>query len=764
MEAAAHRRIEEIHVRAPRRCRTIAGTLLLLGSLLPAEGFAAGLRVGEEIPFDAGTAHPYQGSPGPEPAWSVRLDHPGATYLAVHFARFELAAGDRVIVRSPDGRQRHELGDRGRSGSGTFWAPHIRGDRAVVELFAAPGPRGAWGASINRYAAGFLDPGSTESLCGPDDKVNAVCAAGVEDAIYDHSRAVARLLINGTSFCTGWLVGCRGHLLTNEHCITSQAEAANTDYEFLAEEADCGDRSCPGCGEGVIWPGEATLVRDSATLDYALVHLAGDPQLPFGSFLLADRAARVGEPIYIPQHPGGRAKEIGRLSSAPQDAGGRCRIAATDEPPCTGGTGDVGYYCDTEPGSSGSPVVSARSHRVVALHHCAACANRGVPAQAVIADLGPLLPACALEDGPQLIYRSYVVDDADGGGNGIADPGETLRLEVTVANAGDRPATAIAGTLSARTPGVTVTVPEAAFGDAAPSEEVASRPPHFELRLDPDLPCGSAIDLRLDFAAEEGGWTMGLRLPTGLDVTPTQRLESRDVPRSIPDGRLRGTASRLEVPAGGIATLGDVQVSVEIRHPFIGDLQMALTSPAGTTVVLHDRSGAGRDDIATTYDGLTAPDGPGTMADFDGEDPAGTWVLAIRDVASMDTGGLERWGLTLRGDPAVACAGPGALTLRGPMPGVVGSDNVLLAGGATPGGTVRFLASARAGSTAVEGCRGLRVGLAEPVLLGAAVAGPGGHAVIGLPAPQELRGRTVRFQAVDTAACVASVQQLYTFP
>ena len=52
---------------------------------------------------------------------------------------------------------------------------------------------------------------------------------------------------------------------------------------------------------------------------------------------------------------------------------------------------DVAYFCDTEGGSSGSPVLSRDTGKVVALHHFGGCPNSGVRIDLIYAALKPLL-------------------------------------------------------------------------------------------------------------------------------------------------------------------------------------------------------------------------------------------------------------------------------------------------------------------------------------------------------------------------------------
>lgn len=398
--------------------------------------------IGEHVEFELQTAHPYVGSGAPIPqlSWSQEIHHSGATYIAVHFARFELAPGDFAVVRSPDGKQawRYEGLGKGNRGldPGGFFAVHIKGDRAVVELFTAGlnlGLSPAWGLLVDRYGRGFnraeitqfwLDglgeqmnlpepPGWQESLCTADDTEEAKCYQGSEPEAYDRARAVARLLLNGSAHCTGWLVGSAGHLMTNEHCITSQSQTDDIDFEFMAEGADCAtDCSSALACPGVVEASGGTFVTDDAALDYALVipdtTIGGGTDLPatYGFLRLRDSGAVLDERIYIVQHPAGWGKRFAMVSSYPDDvtAGGFTYASSLTETPCSGGTADVGYWGDTQGGSSGSPVLGYSDHRVVALHHCrgnAACTsgdpgsddrNRGVPIQDVITSLGPDLP------------------------------------------------------------------------------------------------------------------------------------------------------------------------------------------------------------------------------------------------------------------------------------------------------------------------------------------------------------------------------------
>ena len=100
---------------------------------------------------------------------------------------------------------------------------------------------------------------------------------------YEKARAVARLYVNGSGACTGWLVGPENVIVTNEHCINSVNDVLNTDFEFMGEEETCGATTgdCWFCDRGTVYEGVELLMKD-ANLDIALVRLAGNPIQNYG--------------------------------------------------------------------------------------------------------------------------------------------------------------------------------------------------------------------------------------------------------------------------------------------------------------------------------------------------------------------------------------------------------------------------------------------------------------------------------------------------
>ncbi|MGB3975522.1 MAG: trypsin-like peptidase domain-containing protein [bacterium] len=376
--------------------------------------FAEGQVIGEHLyERTLESPHPYPASPTGKPTlvWSEVYEFPGASYLVFEFSKFDLAPGDWLEVRHPWGEQVHVYEGLGfKNKGGDFITKAVLGSEAVIELYSTNTAHDHYGYRIDRVSRGFneeelsrLYPGD-RAICGADDKRDAKCYENSYPEVYEKSKAVARLLMDGSELCTAWLVSCDNHVLTNSHCsisgdFDSQAKLDRMEFQFIYQRPQCG--SGTATVEYSFMGG--TFLENEHYIDYTLIQApAGeDPAGTYGWLNIDDRLADIDEQMFIVGHPGGRPKEISLESTHSQDQSGLCEVYSLNEPACISGATvqEIGYYCDTEGGSSGSPVLSLNTLKAIALHHCANCPNRGVRIQDVWNhnQAGPNpLPPCSL--------------------------------------------------------------------------------------------------------------------------------------------------------------------------------------------------------------------------------------------------------------------------------------------------------------------------------------------------------------------------------
>jgi extracellular elastinolytic metalloproteinase len=129
-------------------------------------------------------------------------------------------------------------------------------------------------------------------------------------------------------------------------------------------------------------------------------------------------------------------------------------------------------------------------------------------------------------------------------------------------------------------------------------------------------------------------------------VTPGTSSESTisvraDPNLAIPDKDPVGISSSLVVNTGG--NIKAFKLSVNIQHPFVGDLQVRLVAPDGATFPILNPSTNSSQNVVTTF---TPSNTPG-LADVLGRRANGVWTLKVADVARLSVGALRQWGLEI---------------------------------------------------------------------------------------------------------------------
>jgi subtilisin-like proprotein convertase family protein len=109
----------------------------------------------------------------------------------------------------------------------------------------------------------------------------------------------------------------------------------------------------------------------------------------------------------------------------------------------------------------------------------------------------------------------------------------------------------------------------------------------------------------------------------------------------IPDYNETGITRSMTFKAPGLVK--SVEISVDITHTYIGDLKVTLVSPKGTSVILHNKFGAGQDDLKKTYSASLTPD----LEKLAGEPIEGKWTLKVADLGKIDIGKLNRWSIKI---------------------------------------------------------------------------------------------------------------------
>lgn len=288
--------------------------------------------------------------------------------------------------------------------------------------------------------------------------------------------------------------------------------------------------------------------------------------------------------------------------------------------------------------------------------------------------------------------------ETGGDGDGFLEPCERANFTVGLNNVGPITATAVSATLTSSTPGVVINPAVSAYPDIPGNGGSGNNITPFGVVLPCSLACGSTVDFTLTVTFTGGPspkvFTFSFRLGApGAPVT----FSYTGPPVPIPDGgdlsgTLPGAPALATITIAGVGAIADVNFRIDgtacsatagsttvgIDHTFVNDLQLKLTSPAATTVLMiNNIDGGGNNFCQTVLDddtpnpsiqGVATADNPFTgtfkpnalLSAFDGQNANGVWTLSVQDFFSQDIGNIRAFSIIV--SPIVCQTSPCVLT------------------------------------------------------------------------------------------------------
>lgn len=624
--------------------------------------------------------------PGGERVWRMLFHSPGALSLNLAFSTFLLPEGATLHLHNPEsGYIEGPFTAADNQAHGEFWSPLVLGDLVVVELALPAKVDFEPELSIMRVHHGYRFFGE-QAEAGPDQgscNNDVICPEG--DPWRQEIRSEAVYTLNGGWTCSGQMMNSvpedfRNYFLTANHCGVRSSNDHTIVVYWNFESPVCGMLSGGSLSDNQTG---STWRSGNSFSDFTLVELDDDPEPIWNvSYSGWDASGDIAPSCVAIHHPGTDEKAISfnvdpllsesYLGDFPNDHS-HWRVDEWED-----GT--------TEPGSSGSGIWDPDHHLVGQLHGgYASCTSitsdwygkfseswdHGSSNTTRIKDwldpynTGDLVLDTSDPHPPVPVTGLVRVGSKDFCGtvsNGVWEPGERVYVgaELMAVN-GD--VTNVVGRLVALTEGVTVLTELATWPDIPVGETRITNPPYFLVELDEGLGCDELLEFRLDTQFDQGTATARFDEQVGSPGPALATVESSDVPKVIPDDNPVGVSSTLEFnPAG---TVDRVVVGLALEHTYVGDLEVEVTSPQGTTITLLSRaggSGCSDDDMRVLFDDLGAVDlnnhcsgsspwftGTGRpyeeLAGLRGESVVGTWTLRVIDHAGIDTGSILRWGV-----------------------------------------------------------------------------------------------------------------------
>jgi hypothetical protein len=282
-------------------------------------------------------------------------------FVSIHFANFTDSSEADWKIRLIDRRGRtvkqytsQNVFDGKKSIVKNFWSIDVPTDLLTIQIQSDKKPEGL-SFEIDKYIVSKKSFSIKSIIDQNDPHIEDIKYYKLIDKYYKPSLAVAKLLIienESRRVCTGFLVN-GNTLMTNEHCIPETAETSCDDiktiFGYESESEDMEEYQC-----------EEVITKNFA-LDFALLRLEKEPGKQWGYLTISPEVSiQKGDKAFIIQHPSGLPKQIALQG---------CAVAMS---PVEGRpyerAQDFYHTCDTEGGSSGSPILF-EDRQVIGLHH-----------------------------------------------------------------------------------------------------------------------------------------------------------------------------------------------------------------------------------------------------------------------------------------------------------------------------------------------------------------------------------------------------------
>lgn len=288
-------------------------------------------------------------------------------------------------------------------------------------------------------------------------------------------------------------------------------------------------------------------------------------------------------------------------------------------------------------------------------------------------------------EAPVLRFVGYSVENA--GTNGIVDAGESVELVITLINEGGESGEDVVMRMREVSEYMRVDNGTATISSIPGEGGVASNAADpFLITASGNTPLGSEVLFDLQMQAQHG-----YRAVADFVLTIGENeFYSQDTPKDFGPVNITSTLN-----VSTLQVVDDLDVTVDITHSWIEDVQLSLESPAGTVVTLVSGAGGQGDNFEQTvfdddasipisqgrppFSGSFLPEQPLSL--FTGEESSGEWTLTVVDNnPPLNHGTLNSWSIKVKGEGATASCTKGDVNRDGTFNilDIVATANIVL--------------------------------------------------------------------------------------